>query len=156
MIAVTCGRGNLHYIQNLKRILEHGYVSSILLFFVQLLSRVRLFATPWTAECQASLTSIVFWSLLKFMSTESVMLSNHLILCCPFLLFAFSLSQHQHLFQWGGSSHQVAEVLVVSSVLSEYLESPLDCKEIKPILTDINHEYSLEGLMLKLQYFGMS
>ena len=68
--------------------------------------------------------------------------------------FAFNLSQHQHLFQRGGSSHQVAEVLVVSSVLSEYLESLLDCKEIKPILKDINPEYSLEGLMLKLQYFG--
>ena len=87
MIAVTCERGNFHYIQNLKIILEHAYVSSILLFFVQLLSRVQLFATPWTAEYQASLTSIVFWSLLKFMSTEWVMLSNHLILCCPFLLF---------------------------------------------------------------------
>ena len=156
MIAVTCERGNFHYIQNLKIILEHAYVSSIFLLFVQLLSHIQLFATPWTAECQASLTSIVFWSLFKFMSIEWVMLSNHLILCCPFLLFACNLSQHQHLFQWDGSSHQVAEVLVVSSVLSEYLKSPLDCKEIKPILKDINPEYSLEGLMLKLQYFGMS
>ena len=40
-------------------------------------------------------------------------------------------------------------------VLEKTLESPLDCKEIKPaILKEINHEYSLEGLMLKLQYFG--
>ena len=69
------------------------YIYCILLFFVQLLSHVRLFATLWTAECQAPLTSIVFWSLLKFMSTESVILSNHLILCCPLLLFAFNLSQ---------------------------------------------------------------
>ena len=46
----------------------------------------------------------------------------------------------------------MAKVLVVSSVLSEYLESPLDCKEIKPILKDINPEYSLEGLMLKLKF----
>ena len=92
MIAVTCERGNFHYIQNLKIILEHAYVSSILLFFVQLLSRVQLFATPWTAEYQASLTSIVFWSLLKFMSTEWVMLSNHLILCCPFPLLPSILS----------------------------------------------------------------
>ena len=42
--------------------------------------------TPWTAECQASLTFTVSWSLLKFMSIESVMISNHLILCCPLLL----------------------------------------------------------------------
>ena len=42
--------------------------------------------TPWTAAHQASLSSTVSWSLLKFMSTESVMLSNHLILCCPLLL----------------------------------------------------------------------
>ena len=39
-------------------------------------------------------------------------------------------------------------------VLEKTLESPLDCKEIKPILKEISPEYSLEGLMLKLQYFG--
>ena len=53
---------------------------------VQLLSRVRLFAIPWTAACQASLSITNYGSLLKLMSTESVMLSNHLILCCPLLL----------------------------------------------------------------------
>ena len=53
---------------------------------VQLLSRVRLFAIPWTAACQASLSITNSGSLLKLMSTESVMLSNHLILCCPLLL----------------------------------------------------------------------
>ena len=39
-------------------------------------------------------------------------------------------------------------------VLQKTLESPLDSREIKPILKEINHEYTLEGLMLKLQYFG--
>ena len=53
---------------------------------VQLLSRVRLFATPWTAACQASLSITSSWSLLKLMSIESVMPSNHLILCHPLLL----------------------------------------------------------------------
>ena len=53
---------------------------------VQSLSCVQLFATPWTAACQASLSFIISWSLLKFMSIESVMVSNHLILCCPLLL----------------------------------------------------------------------
>ena len=46
---------------------------------VQLLWHVCLFVTPWTATCQASLSFTMFWSLLKFMSIESVMLSNHLI-----------------------------------------------------------------------------
>ena len=44
------------------------------------------FAAPWTAACQASLSFIVSWSLLKFMSIESVMPSSHLILCRPLLL----------------------------------------------------------------------
>ena len=53
---------------------------------VRLLSHVRLFVTPWTAGHQASLSITNSWSLLKLMSNESVMPSNHLILCCPLLL----------------------------------------------------------------------
>ena len=53
---------------------------------VQSLSRVQLFATPWTAARQASLSVTNSWRLLKLMSIESVMPSNRLILCCPFLL----------------------------------------------------------------------
>ena len=53
---------------------------------VQTLSHVQLFATPWTAAHQASLSIIMSWSLLKHMSIELVMPSNHLILCCPLLL----------------------------------------------------------------------
>ena len=53
---------------------------------LQLLSHVRLFATPWTAARQASLSITNSWSLLKLMSIESVMPSNHLILCHPLLL----------------------------------------------------------------------
>ena len=55
-------------------------------FSVQSLSRVRLFATPWTAAHQASLSITNSRSLLKFMSIELVMPSNHLILCRPLLL----------------------------------------------------------------------
>ena len=51
---------------------------------VHLLSRVQLFSTPWTAAHQASLSFTISQSLLKFMSTESTMSSNHLILCQPF------------------------------------------------------------------------
>ena len=53
---------------------------------VQSLSRVRLFATPWTAALQAFLSITNSQSLPKFMSTESVMPSNQLILCCLLLL----------------------------------------------------------------------
>ena len=53
---------------------------------VQLLSHVWLFAIPWTAEHRASLTFTISWSVFKLMSLESVMPSNHLILCCPLLL----------------------------------------------------------------------
>ena len=51
-----------------------------------LLSRVQLFVTPWTAARQDSLSITNSWSLLKVMSTEWVMPSSHLILCCPLLL----------------------------------------------------------------------
>ena len=53
---------------------------------VQLLSHVGLFATPWTAAPHASLSITNTWSLLKLMSIELVMPSNHLILCHPLLL----------------------------------------------------------------------
>ena len=54
--------------------------------FVQSLSLVWLFATPWIAACQISLSFTVSWSLLKVMPIESVMRSNHLILCHPFVI----------------------------------------------------------------------
>ena len=53
---------------------------------VQSLSCVWLFATPWSAACQASLSITNSWRLFKLMSIESVMPSNHLILYCPLLL----------------------------------------------------------------------
>ena len=60
--------------------LEWGYQFSLLL------SLVRLFATPWIAACQASLSINNSWSLLKLIVIESVIPSNRLILCCPLLL----------------------------------------------------------------------
>ena len=60
------------------------YVSSS----VQSLSHVQLFASPWTAAYQASLSITNSRSLLKLISIESLMSSNHLILCCPLLLLA--------------------------------------------------------------------
>ena len=63
-----------------------SHLPRLILLVVQLLSCAPLFATPLTAACQASLSFTISWSLLKLMSTESVMPSNHLILCHPLLL----------------------------------------------------------------------
>ena len=52
-------------------------------YIVQSLSRIRLFLTPWTAACQASLSFTNSLSLLKLTSIESAMPSNHFPLCCP-------------------------------------------------------------------------
>ena len=60
-------------------------ICTLFVVAVQLLSPVQLFTIPWTTALQASLSSTVSWSLLQFMSIESVMLSNHLILCRPLL-----------------------------------------------------------------------
>ena len=61
-------------------------IYSVMCISVQSLSHVQLFETPWTAAHQASLSITNSWSLHKLMSTESVMPSNHLILCRPLLL----------------------------------------------------------------------
>ena len=97
---------------------------------VQSLSRVRLFATPWIAARQASMSITNSWSLLKFMSIESVMPSSHLILCRPLLLFIY---RQIHICR-----------------------KEMNCGSNQSILKEISPEYSLEGLMLKLklQYFG--
>ena len=75
---------------------------------VQLLSHVQLLVTPWTAACQASLSITNSQSLLKLMSIESVTPSYPLSFSSP---PAINLSQHQGLFKWVSSSHQVARVL---------------------------------------------
>ena len=90
--------------------LFNAVLASVVVVF-QSLSPVRLFVTPWAAACQPSLSFTVSLSLLKFMFTEKMMPSNPLIFCHSLCPFAFNLSQHQGLFQWNGSSHQVARVL---------------------------------------------
>ena len=77
---------------------------------VQSLSHVRLFATPWTAAHQASLSITNSRSLPKLISIELVMPSNHPILCHP-LLLPPSIFPSMSLFKWVSSSHQVAKVL---------------------------------------------
>ena len=76
------------YIYTYTYIYTHIYVHihNGIFSSVQFLSHVRPFATPWTAASQASLSITNSLSLPKLMSIESVMPSNHFILCCPLLL----------------------------------------------------------------------
>ena len=80
----------------------------VVVIFVQSLSRVQLFQTPWTAAHQASLSFTIPQSLLKLMSIESVMPSNHLILCPPFSCPQSSLASGSFPMSWlfasGGQS----------------------------------------------------
>ena len=77
---------------------------------VQSLSHVQLFATPWTAAHQAYLSITNCQSLLKLMSIDSEMPSNHLILCCPHLLPP-SIFPSIRVFSNVSSTHQVAKLL---------------------------------------------
>ena len=79
------GRSQLKY----QKVLGGCFVS---------VSHIQLFATPWTAVCQASLSFTSSQSVLKLISVESVILSNHLSLCRPPSPPALNVSQHQGFF----------------------------------------------------------
>ena len=85
-------------------------MASVFVSSVQSFSRVQLFATPWTAACQASLSITNSWSLFKLM-----LLSwwCHSTISCSVVPFfsSFNLSQHQDLLQWVSSSHQGTKIL---------------------------------------------
>ena len=88
-----------------------AYIINIVIVVAQSLSHVWLSATPWTAACQVSLSSTIYWSLLKLMSIESVMPSNRPILCCPLFLLPSIFTSIRVFFQWVGSLYQVAKIL---------------------------------------------
>ena len=98
---------------------------------VQLLSSVRLFATPWTAARQASLSITNSQSLLKLISIEVVMPSNHLILCRPLLLLSFLASgsfQMSQLFTSDGQSIGVStSTLVLPMNFQDWFPLRLTC-----------------------------
>ena len=104
--------GNSHRILYIPLLMLMWWSTFAILWYVfQSLSHVQLFATPWTAALQASLFSTISQNLLRLMSIESVMPSDNLILSSPSPP-AFNFSQHQGLFQWVSSSHQVAKVIL--------------------------------------------
>ena len=87
---------------------------------VQLLSRVQLFTTPWIVAHQAFLSFTISQSLLELMSIESVMQSNHLILCHPLLLLVQSVPESGsfQMSQFCASGGQSIRVSASGSVLS--------------------------------------
>ena len=84
-------------------------------------------AIPWTAAYQVSLSITNSRSSLKLMCIESVMPSNHLILCHPLLLLPSIFPSIKGLFQWVSSSHQVAKVLEFQF---QHLTSVSDCSHL--------------------------
>ena len=103
----------------IKRHLPLGRKAVTNLSSVQLLSRVRLFATPWTAGRQASLSITNSWSLLRLMSIEPVMPSNYLTLCRHFFsnLQSFLASRTFQMSQFFTSGGQSIGVSASASVL---------------------------------------
>ena len=140
------------------------YFSSIKLKFssVQLLSCVWLFATPWIAGRQASLSITNSRSSLRLKSIESVMPSSHLILCRPPSPPAPHPSQHQSLFQWVNSSHEVAKVLEFSFCISPSKEHPglfsfrmdwLDLLAVQGTLKSLLQHHSSKALYIYIHIY---
>ena len=89
----------------------HRTLTKWLFVIVQLLSHIRLFATPWTTACQASLSLTISRSLLKLISIEPVMSANHFILCHSLLLLPSIFPGIRVFSNEFSSFHQVAKVL---------------------------------------------
>ena len=122
---------------------------------VQSPSHVWLFATPWTAAHQASLSFINSLSLLKVMSIESVMSSNHLILCCPLLLLpsifsiirVFSNESALHIRwskHWSFSISPLSEYSGLISIRIDWF----DLLAIYQTLKSLLHHHNLKALIL--------
>ena len=100
-IFLTCGYP-CDYISEIWNIINMVFISA-----VQVLSHIWFFAASWTAARQVSLSITNFQSSLKLMSIESVMISNHLILCYPLLLLlVIANTLFQQLYTWTSSDGQ--------------------------------------------------
>ena len=132
----------------------NGNLYSILIRSHQLRSRVRLFATPWIAARQASLSITNSRSSHKLTSIESVTPSSHLILCCPLLLLppippaseSFPMSQ---LFARGGQSTAV-------SALASFLNSLFQNRKFNKIEVVIHSTLNSSNLWLAWDFPGGS
>ena len=149
----------LHHVYVYVCICMYMYIY-MLLFMVHSLSRVRLFATPWTAAPWVSLSFTISWSLFKLMSTELVMPSNHLILCHPFLFFpqsfpaseTFPMSQR---FTSGGQCGQSIRASSLASVLPMNIQGwfPLGLTSLISLLTELLSRVFSSTTFWKHQFF---
>ena len=122
----------------------------------QSLSHVRLFVTPGTTKCQAPLSSTISRNLLIFMPIESVMLHNHLILCCPLLLLLstfpnisiFPLSQ---LFASGGQSIRASASILPMNIQDWF---PLGLTDLISLLSKGLSRVFSNTQIGKHQFFG--
>ena len=120
----------------------------------------QLFVTPWTAAHQAFLCFTLSWSLLRLMSIESLMPSNHLILCHPLLLLPFPASGSFPVswlcIKWPKKAECQRIDAFELCCWRRLLRVPWTArKSHQSLLKEISPEYSLKGVMLKvkLQYF---
>ena len=126
------------------------------IILIQSLGHVQLSVPPWSAAHQASRSLTISCSLLKLMSIESVMPSNHLILCPPPSPLALSLSQHQGLFQWVGSFHQLQSIGASVSVLPMSIQGwfPLGMTGLISLLSKGPSRVFSSTTIWKHQFFG--
>ena len=125
----------------------------------QLLSRVQLFVTPWIAACQASLSITNSWSLSKLMSIESVMPSNHLILCHP-LLFLPSIFPSIRVFSNQSALHirwpkywRFSFSISPSNEYSGLISFRLDLLAVQGTLKSLLQHHSLQASILRCSTF---
>ena len=113
--------------------------------------------TPWIAARQASLSITNSRSSLRLTSIESMMPSSHLILYRPLLLLPLNPSQHQSLFQWVNSSHEVARVLEFQLSHHAFQRNPR-ADVLQNGLTSLHPKYymsCLHSLILKITCFSV-
>ena len=138
----------------------HVYVVVVL----QSLTHVRLFVTPWTAACQASLSFTISQTLLKLMSIESVMLSNHVILCCPLLLLP-SIFPNIRVFSNKSALHirwpkywNFSFSISLSNEYSELISFRIDCFDflaVQGTLKSLLQHHNLKTSILQHSAFFM-
>ena len=131
---------------------------------VQPLSRVQLFSTPSTAACQASLSFTISLSLLKLMSIESVMPSNHLILCHPLLLlpsifphikvFSNELALHIRWPKYWNLSFSISTSNEYSGLIS-FRTDQFDLLAVQRTLKSLLQNQNSEALILHRSAFRM-
>ena len=131
---------------------------------VQLLSRVQLFVTPWTAARQDSLLFTVSQSLLKLMSIESVMPSNRLVLCRPLFLlplifprirvFSNESAHHIRWPKYWSFSFSISPSIVYSGLISLRIDW-LDLLAVQGTLKSLLQHHSLKASILRHSAFFM-